>query len=71
MYYDKTEYKKLLEEYKVPHRDLYSYKFWYGHKYDIDSGERLLKVVIEDSDAVSTYQNIQILLFSDHSYHLV
>ena len=56
MYYDKTEYKKLLEEYKVPHRDLYSYKFWYGHKYDIDSSKRLLKVVIQDSDAASNYQ---------------
>jgi len=56
MYYDKADYKKLLEEYNVQNRDLYSYVCWYGHKYDLDAEERLLKTVIYDTEATSNFQ---------------
>ena len=55
MYYKKSWFQELLTEYKCPNYD-YKYCFWFGFKYDLDSGERYFKVVIRDNDMTSNYQ---------------
>ena len=49
MYYDKDIFSQFLKDYKIPEHD-YAYRFWFGLKYDLDSGVRYLKVVIGDDD---------------------
>lgn len=55
MYYEIDVFNQLLKDYKVPNYD-YTYCFWYGLKYDLDSSERYFKLVIRNSDEVSNYQ---------------
>jgi len=55
LYYDKDIFNQLLKDYKVPNYD-YRYCFWYGLKYDLDSGKRYFKLVIRNSDVASNYQ---------------
>ena len=55
MYYEIDIFNQLLKDYKVPSYD-YTYCFWYGLKYDLDSGERYFKLVIRNSDEASNYQ---------------
>ena len=55
MYYDKDIFNQFLKDYKIPEHD-YAYRFWFGLKYDLDSGVRYLKVVIGDDDKTSNYQ---------------
>ncbi len=55
MYYKKADFNQLLTTFKVPDHS-YSYRFWYGLKYDLDNSKRFLKIVIKDTKETSNYQ---------------
>lgn len=55
MYYDKAWFQELLKEYKVPDYS-YEYRFWVGLKYDLDSGERYLKLVFLDNERTNNLE---------------
>lgn len=55
MYYDKAAYSNLLATYKVPVHS-YSFRWWYGKKYDLDSSKEYLKVVIVGNETTDNYQ---------------
>lgn len=55
LYYPESWMTKLLKDYQCPDFD-YKYCFWFGLKYDLDSGKRYFKLVIRDDDKTSNYQ---------------
>ena len=55
MYYDKAWFQELLKEYKVPDYS-YEYRFWVGLKYDLESGERYLKLVFLDNERTNNLE---------------
>lgn len=56
MYYDKAAYQNLLTTYKVPDHS-YTYRWWYGKKYDIDNSKEYLKTVIVGNERTDNYQS--------------